>query len=88
MDLSTTQQILVIILSTALAVALVLAIAISIMLIRVITSVRRIVEKAERAIESAEAVGDVIKKTAGNIGVLRIARAVFDMIAKHRDNSK
>lgn len=83
MDGSTAQQVLVIILSTTLAILLGLSIVIAVMIIKLVTSVRQMVAKAERAIESAEAVGDVIKKTAGQIGILRIVRTVFDLVSKH-----
>jgi hypothetical protein len=83
MDISTTQQVLVIILSTVLAILLVLSIVIAVMVIKLVSSVKQVVAKAERAIESAEAVSDVIKKTAGQLGVLRIARTVFKLISKH-----
>jgi hypothetical protein len=83
MDISTTQQILVIMLSTVLAIFLILSVVIAVMVIKLINSVNHVVAKAERAVESAEAVGDVIKKAAGQIGVLRIARSVFNLVSKH-----
>ncbi len=84
MDLSTAQQTLVVILATALAVSLVLSIVIGIMVIKLLTSARRVVAKAERAVESAEAVGEVIKNIAGPASALRAAKFVFNMISRHQ----
>lgn len=83
MDLSTAQQILVIILSAALAVAIILAIVISIMLIKLLAQARRVVQKAEHAVQSAEAVGEVIKNIAGPATAMRAAKFVFNMISRH-----
>lgn len=84
MELSTAQQILVVILTTVLAISLILSIVIGVMVINIMRAARRMVEKAERAIDSAEAVGQVIKNAAGPIGMMRVARTVFKMIAKHK----
>jgi hypothetical protein len=84
MDLSTAQQVLVVILATALAVSLVISIVIGIMVIKLVRHVRQVVEKAEHAIASAEAVGEIIRNTAGPIGVLRVMRTVFKMVSKHK----
>ena len=84
MDLGTAQQVLVVILSTVLAIALVLAVVIGIMVINLVRAVRRMVDKAERAVESAEAVGTFIKNTAGPLGALRVLRLLFKMVSKHK----
>lgn len=85
MDVSTTQQILVVVLATALAVSLVLSIIIGIMVIKLLSSARRVIDKAERAVESVESVGEVIKNIAGPASAMRAAKFVFDMISRHRN---
>ena len=42
------------------------------------------VEKAEKAVDSAEAVGNVIKNVVGPVGVLRVARMVFHMVSRNK----
>jgi hypothetical protein len=87
MDLSTTQQILLIILASALALFLLLSIVVVILVIRLLQKLRLIVDKAEKVIESAEAVGEVFKKAAGPVGLLRLLHGLVDMASKHkRDN--
>lgn len=88
MDLSTTQQILVVTLSTALAVFLLLAIVIAILTIKLLMTLRMVADKAEKVVESAEAVGQVIKNVAGPMGVLRFARSVFEIVSKHKESKR
>ncbi len=84
MELTTVQEILLIILSTALVALLVLGIAIAVMVIRLITMLRLVAAKAEKLVESAEAVGDIFKKASGPLGLLRFVQGLIDVIAKHK----
>jgi hypothetical protein len=88
MELSTTQQILVIFLSTALAILLVLSIIIAAMVIRLLKTLRLIADKAERLVESAEAVGSVFKNAAGPLGVFRFLHGLMDTVRAKQDNDK
>jgi hypothetical protein len=84
MDLSTTQQILLVILSSALAIFLILSIVVVVMVIRILKKVRIIVDKAEKIIESAEAVGEVFKKTATPVGILHLVQNIVGMVSNKR----
>jgi hypothetical protein len=84
MDLGTAQQILVVILSTVLAIGLIIAVVLGIMVINLVRAIHRMVEKAEHAVESAEAVGQFIKNAAGPVGALRVLRMVAKMVTKHK----
>jgi hypothetical protein len=88
MELSTAQQILVIFLSAGLAIFLVLAIIIAAMAIRILMTLRMIADKAERLVESAEAVGNIFKNTAGPLGVFRFLHGVLDTVRSKHDNDK
>ncbi|HSD55959.1 MAG TPA: hypothetical protein VLA92_02285 [Candidatus Saccharimonadales bacterium] len=78
MELSTVQQIILIILASSLAIFLILSVAIAVMVLRLVKTIRVIVEKAERIVESAEAVGDVFKRAAGPMSILRFIQGVMD----------
>lgn len=78
MELSTVQQILLSILAAALALFLILSIAIAVMVIRLLKTLRAIADKAEKVVESAEAVGDVFKKAAGPLGIFRLIQGIID----------
>jgi hypothetical protein len=88
MELTTAQQILVIFLSTALGLLLLLAIVIAVMAIRLLMTLRLIINKAEHLIESAEAVGNVFKKAATPMGVFHFLQGVVDMARRKHDNDK
>jgi hypothetical protein len=84
MELSTVQQILLSILAAALALFLILSIAIAVMVIRLLKTLRTVAEKAERVVESAEAVGDVFKKAAGPLGIFRLIQGIIDHSRKDK----
>ncbi len=86
MELSTVQQIILIILASALALFLVLSVAIAVMIIRLLKTLRMIAGKAEKVVESAEAVGDVFRKAAAPAGVFHFIQGVVDMATKHKKN--
>jgi hypothetical protein len=88
MDLSTTQQILLVILGSALAVFLVLAIVVIILVIRLLATIKLITTKAEKLIESAEAVGQVFKKASGPVGIFNVIKGAFDMVQQHKRSNK
>lgn len=83
MDLGTTQQVLLIILATALAIFLILAIAVLILVLRLLATLKLMAHKAEKVIESAEAVGQVIKNVAAPAGALKVFHSVFEAVSKH-----
>lgn len=88
MDLSTSQQILVIILSTALGVFLILAIVIATMVIQLLTKLRRLADKAEHVVQSAENVGEIIKNVITPMSAVRFGHSIFNMVIKHAKHSK
>ena len=86
--METSQDLLVIILSTALAVLLVLAIAIAVLVIKLLQSVKRITDKAERVVETAEHVGEAFSNASGSLALFRIVRNVAEMVSKHTPKTK
>lgn len=82
MDAGTAQQVLVIILSAMLAIFLVVAITLGILAIRLVNAARLMVERAEKAVDSAEAVGKVIKDVITPVGILRMARMLRNIISR------
>lgn len=86
MELSTVQQIILIILAATLALLLVLAITVAVMVIKLIKTLRLIADKAEKVVESAEAVGTIFKKAAAPAGVFHFVQGIVDMAIKHKKN--
>jgi type II secretory pathway pseudopilin PulG len=86
--METSQDLLVIILSTALAVLLVLAIAIAVLVLKLLQSIKRITEKAEHVIETAEHVGEAFSNASGSLALFRIVRNIAEMVSKHSPKTK
>lgn len=86
MDLTSAQQFLVIVLSTALAIFLILSIAIAIMVINLLRTARNIAHKAEDVVDKAESAAAMLKTTATTAGALRLVQKLFTTISKHKKN--
>lgn len=87
MDLSTAQQILVIVLASALAIFLILSIVAVALIIRLVATLRMVANKAEHVIESVESVGDLFKRTAGSFGIFKFLRGIVDTVHNHSKSS-
>jgi len=83
MELSTAQQILVVVLASALAIFLILSIVAVVLVIRLLATLRMVANKAEHIVESVESVGDVFKRTAGSFGIYRFLRGIVDTVHNH-----
>lgn len=83
--MNTAEQILVVILATALAVLLVLAIIVCIQLIRLMKVLQVIALKAENFVESAEAMGEMVKQTVGKLSLLKFVSGIVDFV-KHKQD--
>ena len=82
--MNTAEQILVIVLATALAIFLVLAILIAMQVLRLVKTLRGISEKAQELVDSAESTAELFKSTVGKLTVLRFAHSVIDLVTKHK----
>ncbi|HLZ14663.1 MAG TPA: hypothetical protein VKQ34_01585 [Candidatus Saccharimonadales bacterium] len=86
--MNTSEQILVIILASALALFLVLAIVIACLIISLLKKVNGIADKAQEFVTSAEATADMLKNTVGQLSVLRFVHSIIGMATKHKANDK
>jgi cell division protein FtsL len=82
MTANTSEHILVILLSVALAVLLFLAIVIAVYAIRLLKAVNRIAEKAEHVAQKAEGIGELLSKVTTSTAAFRVAKSIFDMVKK------
>lgn len=76
--MTTTEQILVIYLSIALAIFLTIAIIAGLNAIRLLKTMQRVADKAEGFVNSAEAVGQMVKHTVGALSVSRFAKGILN----------
>jgi hypothetical protein len=82
--MDTSFQILVIILSTALAVLLVLAIVIAVMTIKLMQQIRRISDKAEHVIQNAEQAAQAFKSATGSMAIFKLVKNITSMVSKSK----
>ena len=86
--MNTSEQILVIALGIMLAIFLVLSIIILAQVLKLVSNLRRITEKAEHLVDSAETFGDVLRKSAGPVGLFRFVRGVAETAMQHKTEHK
>ena len=80
--MNTAEQILVVILASALAVFLVLAIIIATQMIRLMKVLNNIALKAQDAVDSAEKTVELVKSAVGQLSVMRFVQNVVNMVQK------
>lgn len=85
--MNTAEQILVIILASALAVFLVLAIVIAVQMIRLMKTLQIIADKAQEFVDSAEKTAELVKSAVGQLSVVRFVQNVVDMVQKRSKKS-
>ncbi len=82
--MNTTEQILLIILSGALAVFLMLAIYLIVQILRLVKVVNELAAKAQHLIDSAETAAETVKNAAGQLSVLKFVHSIVDMVNKRK----
>lgn len=67
-----TFDILVIVLSCLLAIYLIISIICAVLIAKLVKSLRQIVAKGEQLVDSAEALGETLKRNAGAVGIIKL----------------
>lgn len=80
--MSTTFDILVIVLSVLLGLFLILAIIAISAILKIASSLKRIVARGEQVIESAESAAAMFKQAAGPLGAVKMLTHLVDTIVK------
>ena len=82
--MNTSEQILVIILSSFLALFLALAIALTVSLLRLSKKINVIADKAHDIADKVDSVSDMFKKTAGPLAFGKFFVNMAEAVAKHK----
>ena len=82
--MNTAAEVLLIIVSGVLAIFLIVAIIAVIKLIQVLKSLKRITEQAEKLADSAEAVGEFFRKSAGPVALGKLVANVAESVIRHK----
>ncbi len=81
-------EILVIILSTILAICLLLAVISGVIIIKILSEVRKIIARAEDVLDNVEAVGQFLKKTAAPMAITKVVANIIETITLNKHKSK
>jgi hypothetical protein len=82
--MNTTFDVLVIVLSCLLAVFLTISIISAVLILKLVKSLRQVVAKGEHLVDSAEALGETLKRNAGALGILRLVMKFVGTMNKSR----
>lgn len=77
--MTTTDEVLVIILTALLSIFFILCIAAVIIAIKLLNSVREVVAKADDVIDSVESAAEVFKNTQGKLAIFKLVNNIFKM---------
>lgn len=88
MDTETSLTILVTILSITLALFLVLGIVATVKIIQILNQLKKIVDKAERLADRAEAVGDFFRRTAGATAFGKLVANITEAVRNRKRGRK
>jgi hypothetical protein len=80
--MSTTDTVLVIILTCLLGLWLLVGIVLSIVLVKLVNSVRRVVEKAEGVVDSVESAAEIFRDTQGRLAFIKLIRNIIKVAKK------
>lgn len=80
--MTTTDHVLLIILTTLLSIFFLLGITILVLVVKLVGSVKRVVIKAEGVVDSVESAAEVLKDTSGRLAFLKLVRNIMKMAQK------
>ncbi|MCA9329013.1 hypothetical protein KDA11_00025 [Candidatus Saccharibacteria bacterium] len=83
MDLTTAQQVILVILSSFLAIFLLLGIVTSIVIIGIMRHIKKIINKAEHIADNAESVTNFFKQSAGPVA---LAKLISNLVHSYRES--
>lgn len=78
--MTTIDQVLIIILVALLSVFFALCIAVMVVVLKLVGSLRQIVDRAEEAMESVESAAEVLRDTSGRLALFKLIRNIIKMI--------
>jgi hypothetical protein len=82
--MNTTFDILVIVLSCLLAIFLVISIISALLVLNLVIALRQIIAKGEHLVDSAEALGDTLRRNAGAVSILKLVMKFVSTMNKSK----
>jgi hypothetical protein len=81
--MTTTDTVLLVILTSLMSLFFLLGIVSLVMVVRILSSVKRVLIRAESVVDSVEAAADVLKDAGGKLAVFKLIKNIIDM-AQHK----
>ena len=78
--MTTTDTVLLIVLTSLLSLFFILCIALIIVLLKLLSSVKRVVAKAEDVVGSVESAADVLKDAQGRLAFFKLVRNIIKLV--------
>jgi hypothetical protein len=78
--MSTTDQVLIIILCVLLSIFFTLCIAVMVGVLKLVKSLRELVLKAEEVVDNVESAAEVLRDTSGRLAFFKLIRNIMKMI--------
>lgn len=80
--MDTTTDILLIVVGVLLSVFIIVCIAVTVGLLKLVSSLRALVDKAEGVVDSVESAAEVFKDTSGKLALFKVIRNIIKMVNK------
>lgn len=80
--MDTTNQVLLIVVTVLLSIFIIVCIAVTVGLLKLISSLRALVDKAEGVVDSVESAAEVFKDTSGKLALFKVIRNIIKMVNK------
>ncbi len=82
--MNTTDTVLLIILTSLLSIFFILCITVVIVVLKLMSSIKQVVNKAENVIDSVESAAGTFKNVSGKLSVLTLVKNIFDMTQRKK----
>jgi type II secretory pathway pseudopilin PulG len=82
------ETILVIITSSLLSLLLLIGIVLAVVVIKLVRSIRRIADRAEDLIDSAESVTEAFRHASGPLALLKTVQNIVSMVNEHKRSNR
>jgi len=84
LQLTTTDSTVLIILAVLLSIFFLLSVVVALLVVKILSSINRVVDKAESVIDSVEAATVVLKDVGGHLSILKLVKNILDLIQRKK----
>ena len=82
--MNTTDTVLLIILTSLLSVFFILCITVVVVVLKLLSSIKQVVAKADSVIDSVETAADTFKNVGGKVSIFKLVKNIFDMTQRKK----